>query len=324
MSVAVNGIAHIQLTVNDAERCLPFHASAKKIPCVDAAGRAALPEQANGTKLERFVFDALPHAARTAIVEVRRTADDGQLTVVVAMTAAAVPYVGFFNHGLMLYETNKPLLGALSVKIQDARLGHTISRDDVRRDEYFDRALDVAQELVRHELPQTAETALREAAERADLERHGLLARTIVSAKLGLSRHAWHLPLVHPIGGKTTTVVGNLVDGAWACPGDEQVTDQPPLGRLVEVADHRSGHHPVDRPFVQHPQRRRASGQLTPGRPGRGVGGRAQVEHRPVAGRRLDRRCQHPSPVRRQRPRTGQRHPDRAPVRRRSAPLCKA
>jgi UDP-N-acetylglucosamine/UDP-N-acetylgalactosamine diphosphorylase len=64
--------AFLRRVAGDVERCLPFHASAKKIPCVDAAGRPALPAQPNGTKLERFVFDALPHAARTAIVEVRR------------------------------------------------------------------------------------------------------------------------------------------------------------------------------------------------------------------------------------------------------------
>jgi UDP-N-acetylglucosamine/UDP-N-acetylgalactosamine diphosphorylase len=64
--------AFLRRVAADAERCLPFHASAKKIPCVDAAGRPALPSRPNGTKLERFVFDALPHAARTAIVEVRR------------------------------------------------------------------------------------------------------------------------------------------------------------------------------------------------------------------------------------------------------------
>jgi UDP-N-acetylglucosamine/UDP-N-acetylgalactosamine diphosphorylase len=56
----------------DVESCLPFHASAKKIPCLDAEGRLLRPAQPNGYKLERFVFDALPHAERVAVVEVRR------------------------------------------------------------------------------------------------------------------------------------------------------------------------------------------------------------------------------------------------------------
>ena len=39
---------------------------------VDADGRTSSPAQPNGYKLERFVFDALPHAARSAVVEARR------------------------------------------------------------------------------------------------------------------------------------------------------------------------------------------------------------------------------------------------------------
>ena len=45
------------------------------------------------------------------------------------------PYLGFFNHGLMLHETNTLVdMPKVQIKIQDSRLGHTISRDDVRRD----------------------------------------------------------------------------------------------------------------------------------------------------------------------------------------------
>jgi UDP-N-acetylglucosamine/UDP-N-acetylgalactosamine diphosphorylase len=55
----------------DADRWLPFHASAKKIPTVDADGRPVKPDAPNGHKLERFVFDALPAAERTCLVETR-------------------------------------------------------------------------------------------------------------------------------------------------------------------------------------------------------------------------------------------------------------
>ncbi len=57
-----------KMAENAAER-LPYHASAKKIACVDPGGNAVEPTEANGTKLERFVFDALPWAERTCIVE---------------------------------------------------------------------------------------------------------------------------------------------------------------------------------------------------------------------------------------------------------------
>jgi len=55
-----------------ADALLPFHASIKKIPCLDASGRTASPERPNGHKLERFLFDALPAAERVAVLEVDR------------------------------------------------------------------------------------------------------------------------------------------------------------------------------------------------------------------------------------------------------------
>jgi UDP-N-acetylglucosamine/UDP-N-acetylgalactosamine diphosphorylase len=64
--------AFLRRIAADVDGSLPFHASLKKIPGVDPAGRALRPAQPNGYKLERFVFDALPLAARTAIVEARR------------------------------------------------------------------------------------------------------------------------------------------------------------------------------------------------------------------------------------------------------------
>ncbi len=55
-----------------AEQLLPYHASLKKIPTVDDEGRTVAPEQPNGYKLERFLFDALPHAAHVAVMEAER------------------------------------------------------------------------------------------------------------------------------------------------------------------------------------------------------------------------------------------------------------
>jgi UDP-N-acetylglucosamine/UDP-N-acetylgalactosamine diphosphorylase len=55
-----------------ADALLPYHASPKKIPGIDSEGRPLVPDAANGYKLERFVFDALPEARRAALLEVRR------------------------------------------------------------------------------------------------------------------------------------------------------------------------------------------------------------------------------------------------------------
>ena len=56
---------------SEAADRLPFHASAKKIPTVDAQGEPVAPDEPNGYKLERFVFDALPAARRVCVLEVR-------------------------------------------------------------------------------------------------------------------------------------------------------------------------------------------------------------------------------------------------------------
>jgi UDP-N-acetylglucosamine/UDP-N-acetylgalactosamine diphosphorylase len=54
---------------------LPFHRADKKIATVDAAGRPVKPDQANGVKFEMFVFDAIPSARNSIVIETAR-ADD--------------------------------------------------------------------------------------------------------------------------------------------------------------------------------------------------------------------------------------------------------
>ena len=54
---------------------LPFHRADKKIQTIDAAGQPVKPERANGVKFEMFVFDALPFAGNSIVIETAR-ADD--------------------------------------------------------------------------------------------------------------------------------------------------------------------------------------------------------------------------------------------------------
>jgi UDP-N-acetylglucosamine/UDP-N-acetylgalactosamine diphosphorylase len=51
---------------------LPFHRAIKKVPFIDEAGNPVKPAEPNGVKFEQFIFDALPHAQRWAIVETDR------------------------------------------------------------------------------------------------------------------------------------------------------------------------------------------------------------------------------------------------------------
>jgi UDP-N-acetylglucosamine/UDP-N-acetylgalactosamine diphosphorylase len=74
-SIAIHaiGVDFARRIAADVEHLLPYHASPKKIPCVDAQGHRVEPNEPNGTKLERFLFDALPAADRVAVLEVARS-----------------------------------------------------------------------------------------------------------------------------------------------------------------------------------------------------------------------------------------------------------
>ncbi|MHC4294373.1 MAG: UTP--glucose-1-phosphate uridylyltransferase, partial [Planctomycetota bacterium] len=52
---------------------LPFHRAEKKVPYVDETGRIVQPDAPNAVKLEMFVFDALPLARETLVLETIRS-----------------------------------------------------------------------------------------------------------------------------------------------------------------------------------------------------------------------------------------------------------
>ncbi|AQQ08715.1 putative uridylyltransferase [Sedimentisphaera cyanobacteriorum] len=58
--------------INSEGFALPFHKAVKKIPHVNEAGEKIKPEEKNGIKLETFVFDALPMAGESVILETLR------------------------------------------------------------------------------------------------------------------------------------------------------------------------------------------------------------------------------------------------------------
>lgn len=72
ISIYVFETSFLRRVARDAEGALPFHASAKAIPTLDANGVPLAPRQPNGWKLERFVFDVLRCAERVSVVETGR------------------------------------------------------------------------------------------------------------------------------------------------------------------------------------------------------------------------------------------------------------
>ena len=55
-----------------ASLSLPLHAAHKKVPFCDERGRTIKPDAPNAFKFEKFIFDALPLARRTMVLEFRR------------------------------------------------------------------------------------------------------------------------------------------------------------------------------------------------------------------------------------------------------------
>jgi UDP-N-acetylglucosamine/UDP-N-acetylgalactosamine diphosphorylase len=53
-----------------SDTSLPFHIARKKVPTIDDHGRPIEPDQPNAKKFERFIFDLLPSAERSIVVEV--------------------------------------------------------------------------------------------------------------------------------------------------------------------------------------------------------------------------------------------------------------
>lgn len=151
-----------------------------------------------------------PLALDGALAAVQRSTTDGQISAVVGLTER--PYAAFFNHGLLLFETNEPLLGKLSFVIQDGRLGHTLSRDNVRRDDNFDTALDFVRDLASW-LPAEIVRKFHEALHHSEQGVYQRLATTVHRAGISIGHDEWPLPLMDPIGSKTSTSVDSYRDG---------------------------------------------------------------------------------------------------------------
>jgi molecular chaperone HtpG len=131
--------------------------------------------------------------------------EEGETIVVAGLVEDGEPYLGFFNRGLLLHETREDVLGPVSVKIQDSRLEHTLSRDNVRRDVHYERAMRLARRAIDDVLTRRTRMALHDAADgkRPDL-RLDALFEAAVRAGFELDEALLRFPIVCPVGGRTT------------------------------------------------------------------------------------------------------------------------
>jgi UDP-N-acetylglucosamine/UDP-N-acetylgalactosamine diphosphorylase len=67
-----------RLTAGRGE-ALPFHRADKVVPCVDPSGKIVKPDEPNAVRLEMFVFDALPLARQTVVLQTQRSEEFGPI-----------------------------------------------------------------------------------------------------------------------------------------------------------------------------------------------------------------------------------------------------
>lgn len=167
----------------------------------------------------------------------------GTTRIVLGIPSEISSYAGFFNHGLTLHETSTverdllPQLG-LHLKVQDKRLEHTLSRDNVRRDAaFFDVLGRVREAYVTHLLPQVL-VAMRQALVQSEHDVYGALFGRAMhpSAPLPIPQRDLPVKLLHPVEGRDVLRVSELRRG---------VTATPKAAALTRALAER-GHHVVD------------------------------------------------------------------------------
>jgi molecular chaperone HtpG len=119
-------------------------------------------------------------------------------------------FAGFYNRGLTLLETTTERfagLGGLRFKVVSPRLQHTLSRDDVRRDDAFARCLDRVRTVARGPLRRALGEALARAARAECTPENAATYAALLEAALAppmeLDARTIPFPLTDPVQGAT-------------------------------------------------------------------------------------------------------------------------
>ncbi len=84
---------------------LPYHVAHKKIPYIDENGNKIEPDAPNGYKFEMFIFDALPHAKNSIIMEIDRKNEFSPIKNATGSNSQATAKQALMNyHGRMLQQ----------------------------------------------------------------------------------------------------------------------------------------------------------------------------------------------------------------------------
>lgn len=128
-------------------------------------------------------------------------ASQGDFRIVAGVHRDGRSFAGFYNGGLMLYETADPLVGSLMFKVQAPHLEHTLSRDNVRRDAAYEKALREVRRVVQERLWPAVVDALVEAAEE-DRRRYRALLDVLDPEMIEAQPGRWSFPVLAPIDGR--------------------------------------------------------------------------------------------------------------------------
>lgn len=119
-------------------------------------------------------------------------------------------FAGFYNRGLTLFESQHPLsdeLRGIRFKVMSPHLQHTLSRDNVRRDEAFERAMMRVHEVVKGALRPKLLVELARRAERAargeDEAAYAGALEAALCPTLAPDPDEITLPLTDPVGGSS-------------------------------------------------------------------------------------------------------------------------
>ncbi len=142
--------------------------------------------------------------------------NDGETLVVLerdgsrySLKASETEQTRFFNRGILLHETSSAIEPGVQACIDHPRLGHTISRDDVRRDDVYEAAVARARQLARKRLREHVVSAVAQAADEVTKARpdgpSGVAARARFASvaraagAFGVPAAALTWPLVDPV-----------------------------------------------------------------------------------------------------------------------------
>jgi len=95
--------------------------------------------------------------------------------IVAALTRDSNPFFGFYNQGITLLEGRKAYFPGVTFKIKSRYLEHTLTRDNVKQDANYDKALGILTRIARQDLMLALFEHLEAAAQDPENEQNSLL-----------------------------------------------------------------------------------------------------------------------------------------------------